>query len=488
MFKLINRKLSNQNLLHYCILSVLIYLIVFVKLSAFHIRWWDESMFAVNAYEMIENGKWFSLYFDGNPDLFNTKPPLTIWVQVLFIKLLGYNELAIRLPSALATALIVLTLFHFVSKNFNRNWAWISSLILLTSTGFIGFHTGRTGDSDALLTLFLFLANLEFLKFILNEQKKHLLWFFLFITLAFATKLYAALLFAPAYFILLLVFRKFKRFIFNVQFTVGILFFLFVSGFIIYFRELDSNGYIDIILGKDAGRIFSIVEGHSGSWSFYLESLSKERFSSWFIPLIAGAFLNIYNPHEQQKKIIFSSVGLIVVYLLIVSISTTKLEWYDMPLYPYMALVASYSIYLLYKKTQISLQKNTVLVSSSFLLLLFIFPYYLMFSKSQSNRIPDGQRFHEGKEMYLFSRIKSGENLDRLHVYHDDYGGSLLFYKYKLRENGQDIETTNQIDFQVDDKVLLNSSHVRKIETKYNFSVIDSTEFVKVVVINKKLE
>lgn len=482
------KKLSSHNVLNYGILTLLIYLVVFVKLDAFHMRWWDESMFAVNAYEMIENGKMFSLYFDGNPDLFNTKPPLTVWFQVFFIKLLGYNELAIRLPSALATALVILILFHFVSKYFNRTWAWISSLILLTSTGFIGFHTGRTGDSDALLTLFLFLANLEFLKFILNEQKKHLLWFFLFITLAFATKIYAALLFAPAYFILLLVFRKLKRFIFNVQFTVGILFFLFVSGFIIYFRELDSKGYVDIILGKDAGRIFSIVEGHSGSWSFYLESLSKERFSIWFIPLIAGAFLNIFNPNEQQKKIIFSSIGLIVVYLIVVSISTTKLEWYDMPLYPYMALVASYSIYLLYEKTQISLHKNTVLVSSSFLLMLFIFPYYLMFSKSQSNRIPDGQRFHEGKELYLFGKIEAGENLDGLLVYHDDYNGSLLFYKYKLRKKNQDISTTNQIAFQVDDKVLLNVSNIQKIETKYDFTVIDSTEFVKVVLINEKLE
>ena len=488
MFKNYNTKFLKGNLFHFGILVLLVYLVVFVKLDAFHIRWWDESMFAVNAYEMIENGKWFSLYYDGNPDLFNTKPPLTVWLQVFFIKILGYNELAIRLPSALATAIVILTLFHFVSKYFNRTWAWISSLVLLTSNGFIGFHTGRTGDSDALLTMFLFLANLEFLKFILSEQKKHLLWFFLLITLAFATKLYAALLFAPAYFILLLVFRKLKCFIFNIQFTVGILFFIFVSGFIIYFRELDSKGYIDIILGKDAGRIFSIIEGHSGSWSYYIESLFKERFSIWFIPLVAGTFLNIFNPSELQKKIIFSSVGLILVYLILVSISTTKLEWYDMPLYPYMALVASYSIYLLYEKTQSSMHKRTALVGSSFLLLLFIFPYYLMFSKSQSNRIPDGQRFHEGKEMYLFGKIESGENLDGLLIYHDDYVGSLLFYKYKLRENGQDIKTTNQINFRVDDKVLFNSSHVQKIETKYNFKVIDSTEFVKVVVINEKLE
>lgn len=111
-----------------------------------------------------------------------------------------------------------------------------------------------------------------------------------------------------------------------------------------------------------------------------------------------------------------------------------------------------------------------------------------MFSKSQSNRIPDGQRFHEGKELYLFGKIEAGENLDGLLVYHDDYGGSLLFYKYQLRQKNQDISTTNQIDFKVDDKVLLNVSNIQKIETKYDFTVIDSTEFVKVVLINEKLE
>ena len=90
--------------------------------------------------------------------------------------------------------------------------------------------------------------------------------------------------------------------------------------------------------------------------------------------------------------------------------------------------------------------------------------------------------------MYLFSRIKSGENLDGLHVYHNDFGGSLLFYKYQLRQKNQNISTTNQIDFQVDDKVLMNGSNIQKIENKYDFTVIDSTEFVKVVVINEKLE
>ena len=57
--------------IHYHILGIitLIYFVIFLKLDSFHMRWWDESIFAVNTYEMIHNGKFFSAYFDGRPDL-----------------------------------------------------------------------------------------------------------------------------------------------------------------------------------------------------------------------------------------------------------------------------------------------------------------------------------------------------------------------------------------------------------------------------------
>ena len=77
-------------------------------------RLWDESIYSVNTYEMIQNGKYFSLYFDGAPDLFNTKPPLINWIQICFVKLIGYNELALRLPSAIAATLTIVVLFVFM--------------------------------------------------------------------------------------------------------------------------------------------------------------------------------------------------------------------------------------------------------------------------------------------------------------------------------------------------------------------------------------
>jgi len=105
-------------LLNYSILLILIYLVVFLKIDTFHLRWWDESMFAVNTYEMAKNGHPFSLYFNGVIDISNSKPPLTVWVQVAFTKLFGYNEVALRLPSAIAAALSIIVTFRFTQRRF----------------------------------------------------------------------------------------------------------------------------------------------------------------------------------------------------------------------------------------------------------------------------------------------------------------------------------------------------------------------------------
>lgn len=474
-------KITQQKLLHYGVLLLLIYLVVFLKLDAFHMRWWDESMFAVNTYEMIQNGKLFSLYFDGVPDLFNTKPPLTVWLQVACVKLLGYNELAIRLPSAIAAAITILLLFDFVAKYFNRIWAWICAMVLLTSQGFIGFHTGRTGDSDAVLTLFLFLANIHFLKYLLFKKNRYIVWFWIFITLAFTTKLYAAFLFVPAYIFLLFKYKSFQSSIFNLSFLLGLISFILLVSGLIYFREIDSPGYISTILKNDAGRILHTLDGHEGSFMFYFNALIGQRFAVWFIPMTAGAFLIFFQTTLRHKKLLSCCIFLVASYLIVISLSFTKLVWYDMPIYPYLALIASYPIYMLVEYVQLSDKGNSKFTAIWFMALVFLFPYYTMFGKSQSNRIPDGQKAYEGKEVYLFNKISDGKNLDGLLIFNDDYLGSLLFYKYKLQEKNQRIKITGSTDFILGNNVLISRDKLFRIEDSYQFTVLDSTEFVKVL-------
>lgn len=437
-------------------------------------RWWDESMFAVNTYEMMQNGKWFSLYYNGAVDLFNTKPPLTNWLQILSVKIGGYNELSLRIPSAIATTLSILVLFKFLSEKLSVLMGWCGALVLLTSFGFIHFHTGRTADSDALLSFFVLMANLCFANFILGEKKRHVMWFFVFITLAFLVKLYAALLFVPAYIFFLFYKKRLREFVLSWQFLIGVLFFVLSIGSLFYLRELDAPGYLNEILFKDAGRMLHVVENHNERLFFYIDNLFKTRFSIWFMFFIVGAVcLFIYA--EKRNTILHLFIAFVVSYLVIIMISVTKLEWYDMPLYPYLSAVAAYPIYLGIGKFKKSETGLTTTLKYFILAVIFIYPYSMMFKKSQRNEIRLAVRYKEANERFLHNKIKEDESLDGVTVFHSDWNGALLFYKYKLTELGQNLMLCNEVEkLKTADKVLVNTPELKaELEQRFVIKLIE---------------
>ncbi len=474
--------------LNYLLLLLLIFPIVFLKLGSFHMRWWDESMFAVNSYEMMHNGKWFSLYYDNFPDYFNTKPPLTSWLQILSVKCFGYTEFAVRLPSAMAACCSVLIIFRFSVKHFDYLWAWIAALILLTSFGFIHYHTARTADSDSLLTLFVLVSNLYFIEFILTKEKRNVLMFFLFITLAVSVKLYAGLLFIPAYIIVLIYKKHFKAFTINWYFIAGMLFFVFSIGSLLYLRELDAPGYLNEVLFKDAGRMAIVVENHSQSTFFYFDNLFNLRFSIWSTFFVIGVLFIFFKEESNQTNILKIIFLFILVYLTIITISVTKLDWYDMPLFPFLALIAAYPIYYLIQNIKKGEKQLSSLKKSSIVALMFLYPYLIQFSKSQGNSISDGEIKLESKEMYLFNKIKENESLNGLKVFHQGWNGSLLFYKYNLAEKGQKMEIVYDIsNISVNDKVLVNNDSLKTILKKtFVLTCIDEKHNAEVFNVKEK--
>ena len=86
----------------YFLLAILLYFPIFGHLDTLVLRQYDESRLAINAFEMFKDGNFLVTHFEGNPDMWNTKPPMMIWLQVFFINLIGLGELALRLPSAFA--------------------------------------------------------------------------------------------------------------------------------------------------------------------------------------------------------------------------------------------------------------------------------------------------------------------------------------------------------------------------------------------------
>ncbi len=207
----------------YLLLLTCLYFVFFQHLDSFPIQNWDESMYAVNAYEMFINHHFIVPYYKGLPDMLVLKPPMQIWLQVLFIKLIGYTELAIRIPSALASAGSSLLLFVLIRRRSSLMLALCVFFVFISSLGVATFHTGRTGDTDALLAFFILCYCIFFYKWLFENKSTSLFYFFFFLSLAFLTKSFVALFLSPALMAMLIYFKKLSLLFRSKWFYFGII-------------------------------------------------------------------------------------------------------------------------------------------------------------------------------------------------------------------------------------------------------------------------
>lgn len=466
--------------------GTLLYLVFLFRLDSFSIRPWDESTFAVNVYEMLHGHHYLVPYFNGSIDNLTTKPLLSRWIQMLFVSLLGYNELAIRLPSAIAGILTACFLFSFIKKNCSVLWAWCSFVVLITSIGFVHFHTARTGDSDAILTLFLFLSNIYFYYFIQTDENKNsnIILYFLFFGLAFGAKSLAALLFIPAHIFIILYQKKFKAVLSLKGFYTGVLVFLGLAAFFILSRQIHDPNYINNVINNDASRLLSVIDLHKEPFDFYFNNFYNYRFSCWVAIFVLGAVLLWRQGQEANGKAIFIwCISLLSVYLCIISYSVTKLEWYDMPLYPYMAIIAGYALYYCLQHLP---GVNPAKAATPFLItLVFSVPLYYSIKQSHDNDRKPGDRKLERIEDYIFEKSRQGFNFDNYTICDNGYIGPLLFYKYKLQDKGQQIKLADTSAIQAPTMLIATNDSIKNyVLQKFNCTVADS--YNELVVLNVK--
>jgi 4-amino-4-deoxy-L-arabinose transferase-like glycosyltransferase len=306
----------------------------FYNLSKLPIIQWDESRLAVNAAEMHINQSFLVTTYNNQPDLWNTKPPLMIWLQSLSMALFGINEWAVRFPSALSGYVCILFLgfwMYKISKSYY--WSGLSMLLLAVSGGFIQLHGSMTGDYDALLSLFVLLSVYHYSKFYFESKETSLIWMMACVALAIMTKSAAAFIMFPLFFVIPMLQRKWR-----IVFKLGIGLFIAILPFVVFcvLRENSNSGYIKQMWQNDfGGRFNEVIEGHEHSWYYYIENLAFERMNYFVIFLIPAIIWFVY---KKDLKISFLSM-FVCGFVLILSISKTKINWYDMPILSIVSLI-----------------------------------------------------------------------------------------------------------------------------------------------------
>ena len=466
------------------LLLMLICFPLFKDLGTQSLRMWDESRLAINAYEMYHNHRWLTTHYGEIPDLWNTKPPFMIWMQVISMKLFGINEFAIRFPSAFAALLIVMTLLFFLAKKFNNLVLFsIMSMILVTSRGFVGHHVTRTGDYDSLLILFTSLFTICFFIFTGNKRTIYLYLTFLFISFAVLTKSIVGLIFLPGIFLYVIYKRQLMSLLKNLHFYIGILMCILIVGGFYFLREWQNPGYLKAVYVNElGGRYLDAKELHRHGILFYYYQIF-EQFTPWYILAGAGALMGIFSKEDKIRDFTFLNLFIVIVFLTVISTAETKLIWYIAPLFPSFAFFASIPLFYLYKEltSRIDIIEGfwNKYIPILVLILVFIIPYIKIFSSFETTR----EQAENQSYYYLSDYLRTQGNRIPDHtviVYDANTLSHVQFYMNKLQEEGKNISLYTFPAFDSCNSVLVGQNFFHDIISNYfNHEIIEDQGMVK---------
>lgn len=496
---------------------LLCYFPLFLHLDQLPLRLWDEGRRAVNAFEMAQNGNFLVTHYAGEPEMWGTKPPLLIWCQVFWIKLLGYTELAIRMPAAIAGLGTLFVLILFSWKVFKKPMVgFFAALVLLSTRGFISEHMTRSGDFDALLTLWetsYLLLFFVFLEKIVNRQSPILnpKWLYLtalFITLAAFTKSIAGFFFAPTL-ILYAIFRKKLKPLLISKHTwfagLGILF--FIGGFY-FLREMYNPGYIEAAWENDmGGRYFKSKEGHNHPWYLYFKIMyQKGHFMPWiwFLPL--GIFVGLFKKGITRNLTILILIN-VVLFFSVLMYGQTKIQWYVAPIYPCLALLIGLGFNTLFEggwrylnnlggdlalSSKFSIAKYLFL--SIFVLTIFFQPYQKTIDRIYFEKLPD----HDWKFLKFRDFMERNDEVKNYTIVHRYFNSHVQYYRSVRNLNGYKINAQPLLDFdlnkyefgkrplefQPSDTLMVCEKKVfPKLDKVYEYEVLNAWDTCKILVI-----
>jgi 4-amino-4-deoxy-L-arabinose transferase-like glycosyltransferase len=332
----------------------------------------DEPRFAEASREMIERGDYIVPHF--NNQLRLDKPPLAYWAQVASYRIFGESDFAARFPSAVAAALVALSIFAWGTRlrtatasperiGGNGVGWWAAIIFTLSLQTFI--H-GKAAVADMWLVLFMttaFWAGYELLtnKKTLNAQHPTLniqwkWWFVFYFSLAFGFLAKGPIAWAP-----LLTLAAMKLLVRDVELAMR---FKFVRGILLMLAIvalwgvpalIQTHGeFFRIGIGRHVvGRSFGAMEGHGANslgvylllLPFYFVTIFASFFP-WSIKL-PSVIRKLWRSRDKSRLRASGYDGRVDIYLLcgigvifvIFSLIKTKLPHYTLPVFPLLALL-----------------------------------------------------------------------------------------------------------------------------------------------------
>ncbi len=326
-----------------------------------------EPLFAEAARQMTVTGNWITPYF--NQETRFDKPPLVYWLMAVGYQVLGVNEWAVRLPSAMAAIVLTITIFLILrsfgflpnKNNLKTQPYWLSAWIgaALTALNLETIVWARQGVSDMLLNGCMGTGLLCFFWGYAASDKlpkmprfiphQGYVLFYILTALAVLTKGPVGLV-LPGLILLtfLLYTNQLKAVIQEINLLLGSLIFSAITlpWFVLVTLE-NGQAYIDSFFGyHNVERFTQVVNGHSAPWYFYfIVVLIGFLPGSVYLP-VSIYHLKFWKRAFWIEKSRSAQLGLFAFFwfasiFIFFSISVTKLPSYVLPLMPAAAILVA---------------------------------------------------------------------------------------------------------------------------------------------------
>jgi 4-amino-4-deoxy-L-arabinose transferase-like glycosyltransferase len=313
---------------------------------------WDESMYAISAWEMGKTGNLAATTFLGALDYYNSKPPLNVWLIAVSFKAFGTNLVSLRLVSVISAWLTVAVLQSWARRAFGPAVALFAGLVLATSFGFVYVHSGRTAETDALFALLVLLTAVTL--WAEERQPWHRAWLGAIAAAVFLLRGMAVLM--PLGIVLAVLIWKNRtiahgrpRWLPSLPTISAVMLFVVpvcAWGFARW--RVDRWTFFDKLFNYDfVARSLTVIEDHPGSPLYYVNILQKNQYD-WLLAGIAALVLfPVSWPQARNRlRLLWQGDDRLGVLLaswaamtfLIPTMMRTKLPWYLNPFYPVFAL------------------------------------------------------------------------------------------------------------------------------------------------------
>ena len=381
------------------------FLIFILLLSAFFAFWklggeqladWDESRQGVNAFEMIQKKDYINYYYSNDQlDTWNAKPPLMVWLITVSYKLFGYNEFALRFPSALSVLFFFIFAYKIIRLYRDPVFTTIVCTALMGCKAVFSWHIGRTGDFDAMLMALVTASAYYTLLYVDFNKRYGIVVAAFFLSLAFYTKGIPAFFLLPGIFLYALLKDKLLHLFKDPLLYVSIILFLLISGswfllLVLYGKTFDpsksyggSKNALETMIFYDTFQRFSSKDfdpaNDQGRNLAYFFAAMRSRLNGWsyvfYTSCILGVYLLFVNRKNLKTFILLKSNNLILLSLcisvslsLLLTVVRNQHDWYLSPAFLFIAIIAFTGIFYLYKKYQwISYPLMLILITSLFM-------------------------------------------------------------------------------------------------------------------------